>query len=86
MWWLLGGLVSLFLVRFFYLRFLWPVFALAAFVVLIGVWKIRMALVFGRKTFAPTHPVRRHVWAQEAAFWLVICSGAYGIYLVMSAI
>jgi hypothetical protein len=86
MWWLIGGLVFLFLVRFFYLRFLWPVFALAAFVVLVGVWKIRKALVFGRKTFAPSHPVRRYVWAQEAAFWLVMCSGAYGIYLVMSAI
>ena len=86
MWWLIGGLVFLFLVRFFYLRFLWPILALAAFVVLIGVWKIRKALVFGRKTFAPSHLVRRYVWAQEAAFWLVMCSGAYGIYLVMSAI
>lgn len=86
MWWLIGGLVFLFLVKFFYLRFLWPVFALAAIVVLVGVGKIRSALVFGRKSLAPSHPLRRYVWAQEPAFWLVVCSGAYGIYLVMSAI
>jgi hypothetical protein len=86
MWWLMGGLVFLFLVRFFYLRFLWPVFALAAIVVLVGVWKIRAALVFGRKSLAPSHPLHRSFAAQEAAFWLVMCGGAYGIYLVMSAI
>lgn len=86
MWWLMGGLVFLFLVKFFYLRFLWPVFALAAIVVLFGVWKIRVALVFGRKSLAPSHPLRRYAWAQEAAFWLVMYSGAYGIYLVMRAI
>jgi DnaJ-like protein len=86
MWWLIGGLVFLFLVKFFYLRFLWPVFALAAIVVLVGVWKIRAALVFGRTSLALSHPLRRYFGAQEAAFWLVMCGGAYGIYLVLNAI
>ncbi len=86
MWWLMGGLVFLFLVKFFYLRFLWPVFALAVIVVLVGVWKIRAALVFGRESLASSHPLRRYFGAQEAAFWLVMCGGAYGIYLVLRAI
>jgi DnaJ domain len=85
-WWLMGGLVFLFVVRIFYLRFLWPVLVLAAIVVLVGVWKIRVALVFGRRGLAPSHPLRRYLGAQEAAFWLVMCGSAYGLYLVLSAI
>lgn len=83
---LLAGLVFLFLVRIYYIRFMWPFLLVAAFVVIIGVWKVHAVTVFARKSVAPSHPVRRYVWVQELAFWSMVCAGAYGIYLLMSAI
>ena len=83
---LLAGLVFLFLVRIYYIRFMWPFLLVAAFVVIFGVWKVHGVMVFARKRVAPTHPVRRYVWIQELAFWSIVCAGAYGIYLLMSAI
>jgi DnaJ domain len=83
---LLAGLVFLFLVKIYYIRFMWPILLFAAFVVILGVWKVHAVMVFARKSFAPTHPVRRYVWIQELAFWSIVSAGAYGIYLLMSAI
>jgi hypothetical protein len=83
---LLAGLVSLFLVRIYYIRFMWPIFLVAAFVVIFGVWKVHSVMVFARKSVAPSHPVRRYAWVQELVFWSMVCVGAYGIYLLMSAI
>lgn len=83
---LLAGLVSLFLVRIYYIRFMWPILLVAAFVVIFGVWKVHAVMVFARKSVGPSHPVRRYVWVQELAFWSIACVGAYGIYLLMSAI
>ncbi len=83
---LLAGLVFLFLVRIYYIRFMWPIFLVAAFVVIFGVRKVHAVMLFARKRVAPSHPVRRYVWVQELAFWSMVCVGAYGIYLVMSAI
>jgi len=80
------GLVLLLLVRFQYIWFLWPLAILAAFVVFVGVWMAHAALVFARESFAPTHPARRFVWAQETAFWSFVCAGGYGLYLIMSAV
>ena len=83
---LLAGLVFLFLVRVYYIRFMWPFLLAAAFVVIFGVWKVHAAMVFARKRLAPSHPVRRSVWVQEPAFWSMVSAGAYGIYLLLSAI
>jgi len=83
---LLAGLVFLFLVRIYYIRFMWPIFLVAAFVVIVGVWKVHAVMVFARKSLAPSHPVRRYLWVQELGFWSIVCVGAYGIYLMMSAI
>jgi DnaJ domain len=83
---LLAGVVFLFLVRIYYIRFMWPFLLLAAFVVILGVWKVHAVMVFARKSVAPSHPVRRFVWLQELAFWSIVCAGAYGTYLLMSAI
>jgi hypothetical protein len=83
---LLAGLVFLFLVRIYYIRFMWPVFLAAALVVIFGVWKVHAVMVFARKSVAPSHPVRRYVWVQELAFWSMAGISAYGIYLLMSAI
>ncbi len=80
------GLALLLLVRFQYMWFLWPLAILAAFVVLLGVLMAHAALVFAREGFAPTHPARRYVWAQETAFWSAVGGGIYGLYLLISAI
>jgi len=83
---LLAGLVLLFLVRIYYIRFMWPFLLIAAFVVIFGVWKVHAVMVFARNKVVPSHPTRRYVWIQELTFWSMVCAGAYGIYLLMSAI
>lgn len=83
---LLVGLLFLFIVRIYYVRFMWPLLLLSAIVVILGVWKAHGAIAFARKRVASSHPARRFVWAQELAFWSIACAGAYGIYLLMSAI
>ncbi len=79
---LLGGLLLLFLVRIYYIRFMWPLFVFAIFVVLFGVWKVHAAMAFARKRL---DVLRRHVWAQESAFWSIACLGAYAVYLFINA-
>jgi DnaJ domain len=81
---LLAGLVLLFLVRIYYIRFMWPILLVAVFVVILGVWKVHKVMVFARKSLAPSYPMRRFVWAQELAFWSIASLGAYGICLLMS--
>lgn len=83
---LLAGLIFLFLVRIYYIRFMWPILLVAAFVIIFGVWKVHAVMVFARKSVALSHPVRRYAWIQELAFWSMVSFGAYGIYLLMSAI
>ncbi len=46
---LLAGLVLLFLVRIYYIRFMWPILLVAALVVTFGVWKVHAVMVFARK-------------------------------------
>ena len=83
---LLTGLTFLFLVRIYYIRFMWPIFIVAALVVILGVRKLHGVMVIGRESLAPSHSMRRYVWVQELAFWFIVCGGAYGIYLLMSSI
>ena len=83
---LLVGLTFLFLVRIYYIRFMWPILLAAALVVILGVRKLHAVLVFARKRLAPSHFLHRYVWVQELAFWSIVCGGAYGIYFLMSSI
>jgi len=83
---LVSGLGLLLLVRFQFIWFLWPLAILAFFVVVAGVWMAHAALAFARDSFAPSHPARRLVWAQETIFWGAVLGCGYGIYLVMSAV
>lgn len=83
---LLAGLFFLFLVRIYYIRFMWPLLILGAFVVVYGVWKAHQALVFARKSLREPHPASRYVWLQELIFWSIVCGGAYGIYVLMERI
>ena len=83
---MLTGLVLLFLVRFHYVRFLWPLALLAVAIVLMGVVMAHGALVFARKHGEPRALFGRFAWAQELAFWSFMCAGAYGVYLVLTAV
>ncbi len=80
------GLALMFLVRFQYVLFLWPLALLGAGIFLFGVLMAHGALTFARESVGPTHPVRRFVWAQELAFWSCVASIIYGVYLAMTAI
>lgn len=83
---LLAGLTFLFLVRIYFIRFMWPILLAAVLVVILGVRKLHAAMVFARQSLAPSHSLRRYVWAQELGFWFMVWSGAYGIYLLMNSI
>jgi hypothetical protein len=83
---LLAGLTFLFLVRIYYIRFMWPILVAAALVVILGVRKVHAVMVFARESLAPSHPLRHYVWVQELAFWIIVGGGTYGICLLMSSI
>ncbi len=82
----LCGLVLLMLVRFHYVRFLWPLALLAFAVVLAGVLMAHGALVFARKCAGPEKLFGRFCWAQELIFWTCVGAGGYGVYLVLTAV
>ena len=79
-----AGLVLLFLVRFHYVVFLWPLALLACALVLFGVWMGHAALGFARAGFAPDHFARRSAWAQEIVFWAGTASGLFVVYLLLT--
>ena len=83
---LVSGLILLFLISLVYVRFMWPIFLFAVFVVLLGVWKLHQAIVFTRKALPHTHVLHRYVWAQEFAFWCLVATGAYMTYLIIAAL
>ena len=83
---LLAGLVFLFLVRIYFIRFMWPILLAAVFVVIFGVWKVHAVIVSARKRLAPSHRLRRYALIQELLFWFAAGGAAYGIYVMMSAI
>ncbi len=39
---------------------------------------------YAREGSAPTNPLRRFVWAQETAFWSLVCGGVYVVYLLLT--
>jgi hypothetical protein len=79
-----AGLVLLFLVRFHYVVFLWPLALLAGALVLFGVWMAHAALGFARASYAPGHLARRTAWAQEVAFWAATAGGIFVVYLLLT--
>lgn len=83
---LFAGIVLIFLVRFHYVVFLWPLALLGLSLLLFGVWMAHAALEYAREGYAPTHPARRFIWAQETAFWSAVAGGGYGLYLLLTAI
>ena len=83
---LLTGLFLLFLVRFQWIWFLWPLAILAVFVILSGVIMARSAMVALNASLPLTNRLRRHTLLQEAIFWTVVGGGGYGVYLLLTAV
>ena len=81
---MLTGLFLLFLVRFQYVTFLWPLAIIALLVIGFGVLLARGAMVSANESLPATNPLKRHTKLQELAFWTVIFTGGYGvIYLLV---
>ena len=83
---LLAGLMFLFLVRIYFIRFMWPILLAAVLVVILGVWKFHGVMVFARKHQTPPHFLRHYVWVQELGFWFIVSVFVYGIYLLLRSI
>ena len=80
---LIAGFFLLVLVRFQWIWFLWPLAILAMFVLGFGVLMARSAMVALNHSLPTTNPVKRHTLLQECAFWSVIATSAYGLYLLL---
>lgn len=81
---LAAGLFLLLLVRFQWIWFLWPLAILAVSVVGFGVLLARSAMVKVNQSLPVTNRFKRHTKLQEVAFWVVIITSGYGLYLLMS--
>ena len=81
---LVGGMFLLLLVRFQWFWFLWPLAILAVMILGFGIMLARSAMVAVNASLPVTNPLKRHTRLQEAAFWMVIVSVGYGLYLVMT--
>jgi len=81
---LIAGLFLLLLVRFQWIWFLWPLAILAVFVLGFGVLLARSAMVAVDASLPSSNKIKGHTRIQEAAFWAVIVSGGYGLYVVMT--
>src|SRR6185503_764721 len=74
---LLVGLFLLFLVRFQWIWFLWPLAILAVFVILFGVVMARSAMRAMNESLPSSSRLRRHTRLQEAMFWGLVVGGVY---------
>lgn len=81
---LVAGIFLLLLVRFQWIWFLWPLGILAISVLGLGVLLARSAMVAVDASLPVTNKFKGHTRLQEAAFWMVIVSGGYGLYVVMT--
>jgi hypothetical protein len=81
---LIAGLFLLLLVRFQWIFILWPLAILAVFVVGFGVLLARSAMVKVNESLPVTNRFKRHTKLQEVAFWALIITGGYGLYLLMT--
>jgi hypothetical protein len=81
---LIAGLFLLLLVRIQWIWFLWPLAILAVFVVGFGVLLARAAMVAVNNSLPVTNRLKRHTKLQELAFWTVIVTSGYGLYVLLS--
>ena len=83
---LLIGLFLLFLVRFQWIWFLWPLAILAALVIAAGVMMARSTMRALNASLPVSNPFRRYSRLQEGVFWSVVIVGCYGLYLLLTAV
>jgi hypothetical protein len=81
---LIIGLFLLLLVRFQWIWFLWPLAILAMFVISFGVLMARSAMVAVNLSLPVTNRFRRYTKLQEIAFWTIVGTGAYAVYLILT--
>jgi hypothetical protein len=75
----------LFLVRFQWIWFLWPLAILASLVIAFGVLLAHGAMLSFNKSLPHSNPIRRHPLLQETVFWTIVGGSGYGVYLLLSA-
>jgi DnaJ domain len=83
---LLVGLFLLLLVRSQWIWFLWPLAILSVLVIVFGVMMARSAMVAVNASLPVANPFRRHTLVQEAIFWILVMSGGYGVYLLLTSL
>jgi len=83
---LLVGLFLLFLVRFQWMFFLWPLLILAMFVIFFGILMARSAMRAMNAALPLSNRFRRYTRLQEALFWMAVLGSGYGLYLLLTAI
>ena len=81
---LCGGLLFLFLIRIYYIRFMWPILLLAVLISLLGVWKVHQVMISARNDLPPSHVLHHYILAQELAFWFIAGLSAYGLFLLLT--
>jgi hypothetical protein len=83
---LLVGLFLLFLVRFQWIWFLWPLAILAFFVIVFGVWLAHAAMLSFRLSLPASNLLHRYRFFPEVMFWLAVVGGVCGIYLLFTSV
>jgi len=83
---LLFGFFLLFLVRFQWIWFLWPLAILAFLVIVFGVLLSPAAMLSFKNSLSTSNPLRRHTLIWEALFWTTVGSAGYGVYLLFTAV
>lgn len=83
---LLIGLFLLFLVRFQWIWFLWPLGILAVFVIVFGIVMARSTMRAFNDSLPVSNRLRRFTRIQEALFWSVVIVSGYVVYLLLSAV
>lgn len=83
---LLVGLFLLFLVRFQWIWFLWPLAILAMLVVIFGVMMARSAMRAINASLPLSSRLRRYTRLQEAVFWSIVMAGGYGVFLLLTEV
>jgi hypothetical protein len=78
------GIFLLFLVHVQWVGFLWPLAIVAVLIVAFGVLLARNVMVALNDSLPPTNRFKRHTRLQELAFWTVIVTTGYGIYLLLT--
>ena len=58
---------------------------IAVLISLLGVWKVHQVIISARNDLPPSHVLHHYVLAQELAFWSISALGAYGLFILLTA-